>query len=158
MAKFCKVDLVQAYKMLNGNTTKLIATKGNRPGLYNLTPIDWCMPMDYEPVTRLIFSCAPTHQCDSNIQRTREFAVCIPESKSDPIIGQCGSISDPNADKFKLFGIRGVKAGATDLVIPAYNLSGWIECRLIRVIREGSVDLILGEAVAAYRKEWERPY
>ena len=155
MAKFRRENLGHAYKMLKGDATSLIATKGNTPGLYNLTPIDWCMPMDYEPVTRLIFSCAPNHQCDSNIQRTKEFAVCIPASQSDPIIGQCGSISDPSANKFKLFDIKGVKAAATDLVIPAYNLKGWIECRLIRVIREGSVDLIMGEAVAAFIRQQE---
>lgn len=153
MSKFRKENLVRAYKMLTNSGTKLIASKGIDVGLYNLTPIDWCMPMDYEPVTRLIFSCAPNHQCDINIQRTKEFAVCVPANLSDPIIGQCGSISDPHANKFKMFDIKGVKAGATDLVIPAYNLKGWIECRLIRVIPEGSVDLILGEAVAAYIKD-----
>lgn len=50
----------------------------------------------------------------------------------------------------KMFGIEGTKAKKTDLMIPENEIQGWIECRLIRVIKEGSVELFLGEAVAAY--------
>ena len=49
-----------------------------------------------------------------------------------------------------MFGIEGTKAKKTDLMIPENEIQGWIECRLIRVIKEGSVELFLGEAVAAY--------
>lgn len=150
MDNFKPVDLVKAYKMMTGSGTKLIATKGNTKTLYNLTPIDWCMPMDYEPVTKIIFSCAPEHQCDANIRRQKEFAVCIPIEPKHPIIGQCGSVSDPAADKFRQFNITGQKAEKTDVMIPIEAVRGWIECKLIRVLREGSVDLIMGQAVAAF--------
>ena len=150
MDNFKPVDLVKAYKMLTGDITKLIATKGHSKTLYNLTPIDWCMPMDYEPVTKVIFSCAPEHQCDGNIRRKKEFAVCVPIDPKLPLIGQCGSVSDPAADKFRQFNITGQKAEKTDVMIPIEAVRGWIECKLIRVLREGSVDLIMGQAVAAF--------
>ena len=110
MDGFEKVDLVEAYKMLSGHETAVLATKGK--GLYNLTPYGWFMPMDYEPVTKIIVS----------------------------------------SDKFNMFNIEGIKADKIDVMIPANLLSGWIECRLIKVQREGSVDLIFGEAVAAFIK------
>ncbi len=150
---FKSEDLVRAYRMMGGGVTKMIATKGGREGLYDLTPIDWCMPMDYEPVTKVIFSCAPEHQCDANIRRSREFAVCVPADPSDPIIEKCGSVSSADIDKFTRFGITGTPADKTDLRIPVENCRGWIECRLDKVLREGSVDLFIGVAVAAFLKK-----
>lgn len=148
MSDYKNVDLVEAYKLIT--PPALIATKGEKT--YDLTPIGWIMPMDYEPVTKVIFSCDPNHQCAYNSKSTKEFAVCIPADSNDPIIEQCGSISSADADKFKRFGIEGEKASKTDLLIPVKNSTSWIECKLVRVITEGSVELFIGEAVAAFHK------
>ena len=152
MDGFEKVDLVEAYKMLSGHEPAVLATKGK--GLYNLTPYGWFMPMDYEPVTKIIVSSDPAHQADLNIRSNEEFALCLPKDGEDNAewIKSCGSISSPTADKFNMFNIEGIKADKIDVMIPANLLSGWIECRLIKVQREGSVDLIFGEAVAAFIK------
>ena len=152
MEGFKKEDLVKAYKMITPGLPVLIATKGNKEKLYDITPIAWCMPMDYDPVTKVIFSCDPAHQCDANIQRSKEFAVCVPVSADDPAVEKCGSVSSADIDKFARFGITGKKADKTDLLIPCELCSGWIECRLVKVMREGSVDLFIGEAVAAFSK------
>ncbi|MGP1458771.1 MAG: flavin reductase family protein [Treponema sp.] len=153
MNRFEEMDLVQAYTMLSGRKTAVLATKGL--GVYNLTPYGWFMPMDYEPVTKVIVSSDPAHQADANIRRTKEFALCLPETGEDNAdwIESCGSVSSPEADKFKMFHIEGIKASKIDAMIPAGLLSGWIECRLIKIIREGSVDLIMGQAVAAFVKK-----
>ncbi|MCK9171216.1 MAG: flavin reductase [Treponema sp.] len=143
-------DLTDAYKLVVPPV--LIATKGDMEKLYDITPIGWIMPMDYEPVTKVIFSCDPAHQCDVNIKRSREFAVCLPLDINDPVIEKCGSVSSADIDKFARFGITGKKAEKTDLMIPVELVSSWIECRLVRVIREGSVDLFIGEAAAAFKK------
>jgi flavin reductase (DIM6/NTAB) family NADH-FMN oxidoreductase RutF len=147
---FQKEDLTEAYKLVT--PPALIATKGGMEKLYNVTPIGWIMPMDYEPVTKVIFSCDPAHQCDVNIKRSKEFAVCMPLDADDPVIEKCGSVSSADIDKFARFGITGKKADKTDLMIPVELVSSWIECRLVRVIREGSVDLFIGEAVAAFKR------
>ena len=152
MKNFHKTDLIKAYKMIKGDRTKIIATKSKDFDFYNLTPIDWCMPMDYDPVTRVIFSCNPKHQCDINIREHKEFALCIPQTPQERIINSCGSVSDPNADKFKMFNILGTKASQIDVLLPMENIESWIECKLLRIIRVGSVDLIIGEAVAAYEQ------
>ena len=73
-------------------------------------------------------------------------------SPQERIINSCGSVSDPNADKFKMFNILGTKASKIDVLLPMENIESWIECKLLRIIRVGSVDLIIGEAVAAYEQ------
>ena len=88
----------------------------------------------------------------ANIKRTKEFAVCIPLRQDDPFIEQTGSVSDAKADKFKQFGIAGEKAEKVDILLPKDKISGWIEFRFVRSITEGSVELIIGEAVAAYTR------
>ncbi len=64
------------------------------------------------------------------------------------MINDCGSVSGPETDKFAQFGIVSVPAAKIDVRVPE-DVTGWIECRLVRVIREGSVELFIGEAVAA---------
>ena len=84
MRDFEATDLVEAYKMLSGHETAILATKGG--GVYNLTPYGWFMPMDYEPVTKLIVSSDPAHQADVNIRRTQKnlHSVCRIENKAAP--------------------------------------------------------------------------
>jgi Conserved protein/domain typically associated with flavoprotein oxygenases, DIM6/NTAB family len=147
---FKKTDLTEAYKLVTPPV--LVATKGGKDKLYDITPIGWIMPMDYEPVTKIIFSCDPAHQCSVNITQWKEFAVCMPLDANDPAVEKCGSVSSADIDKFSRFGITGRKAEKTDLMIPVELITSWIECSLVRVIREGTVNLFIGEAVAAFKK------
>ncbi|MBQ9630928.1 MAG: flavin reductase, partial [Treponema sp.] len=122
MESFQEVDLREAYTLIK--SPAFVATKGQ--DVYNLTPYGWIMPMDYDPVTKVIFSSDPTHQCCQNIKRTKNFAVCIPENASDPIIEKCGSVSSPSADKFSMFNIHGEKAKKIDVLIPTKIISAWL--------------------------------
>jgi flavin reductase (DIM6/NTAB) family NADH-FMN oxidoreductase RutF len=143
---FAAIPLAKAYGLIVPGRPILVASKGAH---YNLAPIAWNCPLDYEPVTKLLFVCDPAHQTAHNIKKTGEFSVCVPESEDDPLIGKCGSVSDPNADKYARFGIDSLPGEKTDTRIPA-TAKAWIECKLIRVIEEGSVEIFLGEAVAAF--------
>ena len=148
MTDFEEVDLRKAYTMIT--SPAVVATKG--AGVYNLTPYGWIMPMDYDPVTRVIFSSDPDHQAVANIKMRREFAVAIPNDPKALFIEQTGSVSSPTADKFKMFSINGEKASCIDVMLPIDLISGWIEFRFLRSVEEGSIELIMGEAVAAYRR------
>lgn len=152
ISQFKSADLITAYKMIEPKQTVLIATKGATEGLYNITPYAWCMPIDYDPVTKVILSSDPKHQTAINIKRTRRFAVCVPTDLNDPIIEQCGSVSAPDADKFAQFSIHGEPADKIDVKIPVDNVSAWIECELVCCIPEGSVELFIGKAVAAFQR------
>jgi flavin reductase (DIM6/NTAB) family NADH-FMN oxidoreductase RutF len=142
---FRDVPLGDAYTLLVPGCPVLVASRGIH---HNLAPIAWNTPLDYEPVTKVLFVCDPAHQTAINIHKTGEFALCVPASAEDPLIEKCGSVSDPRADKFAQFAIESVAAVKTDVRIPA-TARGWIECRLIRTITEGSVEIFLGEAVWA---------
>lgn len=145
---FVPVPLAEAYTLITPGLPALIASKGAH---YNLAPIAWNCPLDYEPVTKLLFVCDPAHQTARNIKESGEFAVCVPQGAADPLIERCGSVSDPDADKFERFGIASFPADRTNLRIPA-TAEAWVECRLLRVIPEGSVEIFLGEAIAAARR------
>ncbi len=152
MNGYNEVDLTQAYKMLEGCQVILVCTKGEKDGQYNVTPYGWFTTYDYEPVTKVLFSSDPTHQACANIKRTKEFAICIPKDSSDPLIFKCGEVSSPDADKFAMFGIKGEKASTVDVKVLTENSKGIIECTLEKIIPEGSVELYLGKATAAFQK------
>jgi flavin reductase (DIM6/NTAB) family NADH-FMN oxidoreductase RutF len=139
------VALTEAYRLVTPGIPIIVASRGK---YYNLAPIAWNCPLDYEPVTKLLFVCDPAHQTARNIKETGEFAVCIPASPDDPIIEQCGSVSSAEIDKFGHFAITSIKAEKIDVRIPS-TAAAWIECRLIRIIPEGAVEIILGEAISA---------
>ncbi len=148
VAEFEEVDLKKAYTMIT--SPAVVATKG--VGVYDLTPYGWIMPMDYDPVTRVIFSSDPDHQAVANIYREKEFAVVIPSDPKALFIEQTGSVSNPIADKFKMFSLKGEKATKVDVLLPKDLISGWIEFKFIRSVAEGSIELIMGEAIAAYQR------
>ncbi len=145
---FRKMDLKKAYKMIK--SPAVVASKGEK--FYNLTPYSWIMPLDYEPVTRIVFSSDPDHQAVANILRNQEFAVCFPTDDKAPFIQLCGTVSNPKVDKFDIFKIPSDPLTVVDARVPKDRISGWIEFRLLRIIEEGSVVLVMGEAVAAYEK------
>ena len=148
---FDAVDLKKAYRMIV--PPALVATRGEK--YYDLTPYGWIMPLDYKPVTRVIFSSDPDHQAVANIRRTGDFAVCIPTDIKAQFIQQCGTISSPDHNKYEIFKIPAERASVVDELVPKTLVSGWIEFRLIKMVEVGAVVLVMGEAVAAYEKKSE---
>ncbi|MBQ0052721.1 MAG: flavin reductase [Treponema sp.] len=153
MKGFKEVDLQAAYKLLEGTEAIMVCTKGQKDGQYNVTPYGWFTTYDYDPVTKVLFSSDPTHQCAHNAKRTEEFAICVPKDSKDPVIFQCGEVSSPDADKFAQFNIKGEKASKIDVKVLTENSRAIIECKLTKVLKESTVELFLGEAVAAWEKE-----
>ena len=148
MEGFKSVDLKKAYTMIK--SPAVVLTKGMKH--YNITPYGWIMPLDYDPVTKVIFSSDPDHQAVANIKRTGNFAVAFPLDPSAKWIEDCGSVSNPNVSKYEMFSIEGTKASVLDVMLPLDKISGWIEFKFIRSVSEGSVELMMGEAIAAFEK------
>ena len=148
MEGFKSVDLKKAYTMIK--SPAVVLTKGMKH--YNITPYGWIMPLDYDPVTKVIFSSDPDHQAVANIKRTGNFAVAFPLDPSAKWIEDCGSVSNPNVSKYEMFSIKGTKASVLDVMLPLDKISGWIEFKFIRSVTEGSVELMMGEAIAAFEK------
>ncbi len=149
---FIKEELTEAYKLLTNGKPALICTKGENEGQYNVTPYGWWTTVDYEPVTKVLFVSDPTHQGAINAKRTKQFALCVPLDEKDPVINQCGSVSDSKADKFKMFNIKGIKASKVDAMLLPDNSMAMIEFEVVNVIAEGSVEIIIGQSVAAWKR------
>lgn len=147
--KYEAVRPEEAYKMLNPGPLVLVASKGE---VYDLAPIAWNCPVDYEPVTKVLFVSDPAHQTALNIKKTGEFALCVPHASQGDIVERCGSVSGKDTDKYSRFSIPALRGRSADVLIPD-GCVGWIECGLVRVIAEGSVELFIGEARSAWVRE-----
>lgn len=144
-----EIPLTEAYRLINPGPLVMVATKGAR---YDLAPIAWASPLDYEPVTKVLFISDPAHQTALNAKAGKSFAVCVPHLSQAGLVWQCGSISNPEADKFSRFKIDSQACAKIDARVPL-GCVGWIECELIRVVQEGSVELFMGKALAAFAQE-----
>jgi flavin reductase (DIM6/NTAB) family NADH-FMN oxidoreductase RutF len=146
--EYAEYPLKEAYSLLNCGGLVWVCTKSTG-GSYDLAPIAWACPLDYEPVTKLLFVSDPRHATCENALAAGEFAVALPSFGQRDICLRSGSLSGRDGDKFDALGISAFKAGKIDVKVPA-GVAGWIECRLLRKVDEGSVSIVMGEALAAF--------
>jgi flavin reductase (DIM6/NTAB) family NADH-FMN oxidoreductase RutF len=137
----------EAYALLNCGGMILVCTR-SAAGRYDLAPIAWASPLDYEPASRVLFVCDPAHATHENVLARREFAVALPCVAQRAIVEAAGASSGRDADKYASLGIDSFDAGEVDARIPR-GVAGWLECRLIRTVAEGSVSIVLGEVLSA---------
>ncbi len=152
--------LDKAYELLNCGGLVWVCTKAPAPqgsGRYNLSPVAWSCPLDYEPQTKVLFVCDPRHACHGNILAQGSFALALPTPEQAELVYKTGAVSGKDVDKYESLGIEAFKAELLDLRIPQ-GVAGWLECRLIRTISEGSVSLVFGEVIRAKAVEdaWKK--
>jgi flavin reductase (DIM6/NTAB) family NADH-FMN oxidoreductase RutF len=150
------VPAKEAYALLNCGGMILLCTR-SEAGRYDLAPIAWSCPLDYEPTSRILFVCDPLHATHDNILARREFAVALPTPAQRDLVNEAGSSSGRDGDKYEMLGIRAFAAAWVDAMIPE-DVAAWLECRLIRTIAEGSVSIVMGEVLSASATEdaWKR--
>jgi flavin reductase (DIM6/NTAB) family NADH-FMN oxidoreductase RutF len=137
----------KAYSLLSPGGLIWVCTR-SADGRYDLAPIAWNCPLDYEPTSRILFVCDPKHQTFANLIEKKEFAVALPASSQLALAEKTGSVSGRDRDKYEEFGIESAAAVAVDARIPA-GVAAWLECSLIRTVSEGSVAIVLGEVLRA---------
>jgi flavin reductase (DIM6/NTAB) family NADH-FMN oxidoreductase RutF len=136
-----------AYALLNCGGIVLVCTR-SEAGPYDLAPIAWACPLDYEPTSRVLFVCDPAHATHDNLMARREFALALPTPGQRALVLAAGSSSGCGRDKFADLGLSSFLADKVDARIPE-GVAGWIECRLIKAQVEGSVSIVMGEVVSA---------
>jgi flavin reductase (DIM6/NTAB) family NADH-FMN oxidoreductase RutF len=146
-ADYLVVPPKEAYSLLNCGGLILVCTRSSS-GRYDLAPIAWSCPLDYEPTSRLLFVCDPAHATHENILARREFVVALPSFSQRGMAEKAGSSSGRNADKYESLGIEAFDALEVDARVPS-GVAGWLECTLLRTIVEGSVSIVMGEVVVA---------
>lgn len=157
---YLAVSPKDAYSLLNCGGLVLVCTRSaSRSGMerYDLAPIAWSCPLDYEPVSRVLFVCDPAHATHENILERREFVLALPSAAQREMAERAGSLSGRDADKYESLGIEAFDALEVDARVPR-GVAAWLECRLLRTVAEGSVSIVMGEVVAARAVEdaWER--
>jgi flavin reductase (DIM6/NTAB) family NADH-FMN oxidoreductase RutF len=137
----------EAFALLDCGGIILVCTR-SEAGPYDLAPIAWNCPLDYEPSSRLLFVCDPAHATHENLLARREFAVALPTFEQRGLVDAAGSSSGRADDKYASLRIATFAAAKVDARIPE-GVAGWLECRLIGTISEGSVSIVMGEVLAA---------
>jgi flavin reductase (DIM6/NTAB) family NADH-FMN oxidoreductase RutF len=139
-----------AYELMNTGGIIWVCTKGP-DGRYNITPIAWSCPLEFEPVSQVLFVCSRTHTCFINLSKKKEYVIALPSFTQKDLVEKTGSISGANTEKYLKFSIDSFPARKVDALIPT-GVAGWLECRLIQTIAEGAVSIVLGEVITAFAK------
>lgn len=141
------VPLKNAYELLNTGGIVLVCTRG-ADGRYDLAPIAWSCPLDYEPTSRVLIVMDPGHRTVVNLEASRSFALALPTFRQQELVEKTGSVSGKDTDKYAEFDIDAAPGAELDVRIPA-AVAGHLECRVIETRRIGSVAVIAGEVVYA---------
>lgn len=137
----------EAYRLLNTGGLVLVCTRGS-DGRYDLAPVAWNCPLDYDPVSRVLVVMDPGHLTVENIESTRAFVLALPTYRQRELVERAGSVSGRDKDKYLAFGIQSMAAGMVDALVPA-DVAASVECRLLEIHRIGSVAVIAGEVLRA---------
>ncbi|HOT61531.1 MAG TPA: flavin reductase family protein [Treponemataceae bacterium] len=146
----------EAYRLLNGGGIVWVCTR-SREGRYDLTPVAWNCPLDYEPSSRVIVVLDPGHAAAVNLRASGEFALALPDLTQKELVIKTGSVSGRDADKYARFSIEASRADRVDALVPA-GVAGVLECRLLEAREIGSVVVVAGEVIAAraVKDSWKR--
>ncbi|MCX7788124.1 MAG: flavin reductase [Spirochaetes bacterium] len=142
------ISLEKAYTLLNGGGLLWICTK-SKEGRYDLAPIAWACPLDYEPVTKFLFVCDPGHATFENVVNQREFIAALPTYKQKDLVLKTGSVSGRSYEKFSQWRISYMKGTVVDAWVPK-GVAGWLECKVLEIYRPSSVAIVCGETLAAF--------
>jgi flavin reductase (DIM6/NTAB) family NADH-FMN oxidoreductase RutF len=145
--KYLDLPAKKAYELMNCGGLVLVCSK-SPDGRYDLAPVAWACPLDYEPASRVLFVCDPNHATHANIESSRAFVLALPTPQQRGLVEKAGSVSARDADKYAAFGIESFPAGDVDALVPA-GVAAWLECRLLRTVAEGSSSIVLGEVIRA---------
>ncbi|AEJ61489.1 flavin reductase domain protein FMN-binding protein [Spirochaeta thermophila DSM 6578] len=138
----------KAYTIFNGGGILLVCTRSPE-SRYNLAPIAWTCPLDYEPVTQLLFVCDPSHATFHNIEATGTFIAALPTFRQKELVLKTGEVSGKNIDKFERFGIPSRRGEVVDALVPE-GVAGWAECEVSQIYRPGEVAIVCGTVKAAF--------
>jgi flavin reductase (DIM6/NTAB) family NADH-FMN oxidoreductase RutF len=147
MKKYKKIGNDKAYKLLNSGTIIIVCTK-DKNGVPDIAPIAWQCPLDYDPVTKVLFICDVNHKTFDNFQKTKHFVICIPHVSQKKLVLDTGSVSGKEVDKIKKFKIKTIVSSTLEIAVPD-DCIGFMECKLIDVIKHEGVGIVMGEVVNA---------
>jgi flavin reductase (DIM6/NTAB) family NADH-FMN oxidoreductase RutF len=144
---YADIPIASAYELQNAGGIVLVCTRGP-DGRYDLAPVAWCCPLDYAPASRLIVVMDTGHRTFADLSDSGEFAIALPTRKHLDLVKNTGSVSGSDIDKYDKFSIASFPAQEVDARIPE-GVAGWLECRLLRIVVEGTSGVVMGEVLRA---------
>ncbi len=145
--RYVEIPVPEAYELQNAGGLVLVCTRGP-DGRYDLAPAAWCCPLDYSPVSKLILVLDTGHRTYADLSDSGEFAVALPTKAQVDLVKRTGSMSGHDRDKFAELAIPAFSARVVDARIPE-GVAGWLECRLSRIVVEGTSGVVMGEVLRA---------
>ena len=145
MKDYIKVSNEKGYQFLNSGALLLVSTIG-LDEKYDIAPIAWYCPIDYDKFTRLLIVCDKKHHTLKNIQDTKQFAISVPDISQLQVVKDTGSCSGRDTDKIAKFNINVFDSEVVKVKLPVGAIA-YIECKVYNIIFDGEVALIFGETV-----------
>lgn len=145
--EYIKIHNDKAYHLLNSGALVLVSTV-SKENEYDITPIAWHSPVDFDPTTRLLFVTDKEHKTYKNICETKVFGISIIHRDQIKIVKELGSISGHHANKIDKFTIQTHDAETINCKLPDKCI-GYLECQVYNVIEDGGVAIIFGEVISA---------
>jgi flavin reductase (DIM6/NTAB) family NADH-FMN oxidoreductase RutF len=145
--EYIKISNDKAYKLLNTGAMLLISTVSVE-GKFDIAPIAWQCPVDYDRVTKLLFVCDKNHKTFKNILETEQFAVSIPHIDQLKLLKDLGSCSGNDIEKIQQFNVQVMETEKISCCVPV-NCIAYLECKTSKIIDEGNVAIIFGNVIHA---------
>jgi flavin reductase (DIM6/NTAB) family NADH-FMN oxidoreductase RutF len=145
--EYIKISNDKAYKLLNTGALLLISTV-SLEGKFDIAPVAWQCPIDYDRLTKLMFVCDKNHKTLKNISETGQFAVSIPHIDQLKLLKDLGSCSGHDTDKIQQFKVQVIETEKINCCVPV-NCIAYLECKTSKISDEGNVALVFGNVIHA---------
>ena len=121
---------------------RVVMVTSRLDGKDNILPIDWHMPISFEP--KLYAICLENHNHSAGIIRqTGEFVVNFVDAALEEKILLCGRASGKDIDKFELSGLERQEARSVNVPVLSEAI-GSLECKVIEEKKWGDHTVFVG--------------
>jgi flavin reductase (DIM6/NTAB) family NADH-FMN oxidoreductase RutF len=147
MKEYIKISKEKAYQLLNSGALILVSSIGTDKK-HDIAPIAWQCPVDYEPVTKIMFACDTGHKTFKNIEDTNQCCISVPHISQLQLIKDTGSCSGYETDKIKKYSIETIPCDIIKCIAPGECIA-YLECRVNKIINNDGTGLIFAEILNA---------
>lgn len=138
-----------SYRLLHPKLVVLLVTRGLN-GKVNVMTVAWCMPISMNPpLVALSISCKRFSY--KLLIETGEFTICVPSKNMVNIVHFCGTRSGKRVDKVRMLKLELIEGEVVKVPI-IKNCIAALECKLYKVVKIKTHDIIIGKVVKAHVK------
>ncbi|MCD6465981.1 flavin reductase family protein [Candidatus Bathyarchaeota archaeon] len=149
-----EVPVEEAWKRKYPERT-VLAVSISKDGKPNIITLGWNMPTSIKP-PMVAISVGLTRYSHKLISESGEFVLAFPSEGMEDALLFCGTHSGRDVDKFRATGLTPVKAKYVKPPLIAEATVN-MECRVVGSIRTGDHTIFVGEILAAYVSDEDKP-